>query len=98
MLVTYVLSMQQLRGVLNDNAMALVLLALLALSTFVAGEHAHAWRICVIGVVLGLALPPVACIKPQFCSYFAPRHCCWLFLSSGLPVGELDLHPGDSQA
>ena len=60
MLVTYVLSMQQLRGVLNDNAMALVLLALLALSTFVAGVHARAWRICVIGVVLGLALPAVA--------------------------------------
>jgi hypothetical protein len=40
--------------------MALVLLALLALSTFVAGVHAHAWRICVIGVVLGLALPAVA--------------------------------------
>jgi hypothetical protein len=60
MLVTYVLSMQQLRGVLNDNAMALVLLALLALSTFVASVHAHAWRICVIGVVLGLALPAVA--------------------------------------
>ena len=60
MLVTYVLSMPQLRGVLNDNAMALVLLALLALSTFVAGVHARAWRICVIGAVMGLALPAVA--------------------------------------
>jgi hypothetical protein len=60
MLVTYVLSLKQLRGVLNDNAMALALLALLALSTFVAGVHARAWRICVIGVVMGLALPAVA--------------------------------------
>ena len=60
MLVTYALSMKQLRGVLNDNAMALALLALLTLSTFVAGVHARAWRICLIGVVMGLALPAVA--------------------------------------
>ena len=99
MLVTYVLSMQQLRGVLNDNAMALALLALLALSTFVAGVHARAWRICVIGVVwASLFRRWRGWIKLQYCSCFALRRCWWLFLSSGLPAGGPYLHPGDWRA
>jgi hypothetical protein len=95
MLVTYALSMKQLRGVLNDNAMALALLALLALSTFVAGVHARAWRICVIGIVMGLFRRWRGWIKLQYCSCFALRHCWLLFLSSGLPAGEPYLHPND---
>jgi hypothetical protein len=53
----------EVRGVVNDNATSLTLLILLALGTFVAGVHANAWRISVVGVFLALALPAVAWIQ-----------------------------------
>jgi LPXTG-motif cell wall-anchored protein len=36
---------------------------LLALGTFVAGVHARAWRICLVGIVLAISLPVVAWIQ-----------------------------------
>ncbi len=45
----------EVRGVVNDNATSLALLILLALGTFVAGVHARAWRICLVGIVLAVA-------------------------------------------
>lgn len=59
----WLMFMPQVRGVENDNATSLSLLILLALGTFVAGVHARAWRICVVGVFLAVAVPVVAWIQ-----------------------------------
>ncbi len=46
--------------ILNANALALMMLTILALGTFTAGAQIGAWRISVVGVVLGLGVPFVA--------------------------------------
>lgn len=51
------------RGIVNNNATGLGLLTLLALGTFMAGLHSHAWRVCVVGAVLALAVPAIAWIE-----------------------------------
>ena len=48
---------------MNSDANALTVLAVLALATFTAGIHAEAWRICVVGAVLGLAIPAIAWLE-----------------------------------
>jgi lipid-A-disaccharide synthase-like uncharacterized protein len=45
------------------NATGLNLMTLLALATFVAGVHAAAWQICVVGLILALFVPAVAIIQ-----------------------------------
>ena len=55
--------MPEVRGVVNDNAMSLALLILLALGTFVAGVHARVWRICLVGAFLAIAVPVVAWVQ-----------------------------------
>jgi hypothetical protein len=57
------LFLPQIRGVLNDNATGLALLIVLALSTFLAGLHANAWRIAIVGVLLALAAPAAAWVE-----------------------------------
>lgn len=59
----WLMFMPEVRGVENDNATSLSLLILLALGTFVAGVHARAWRICVVGFFLAVAVPVVAWIQ-----------------------------------
>lgn len=56
----YMLLTPGVRAVLNDNAVGLALLTLLAISTFVAGVHAWSLPICTTGVVLALAVPAIA--------------------------------------
>jgi hypothetical protein len=56
----YVLLTPQVRGVLNDNAIGLALLTLLAMGTFVAGVHAWSLPVCATGVLLALAVPVIA--------------------------------------
>jgi hypothetical protein len=51
------------RQMMNSDATALTALAMLALGTFTAGVHAEAWRICVVGIVLGLAVPAIAWLE-----------------------------------
>jgi hypothetical protein len=52
-----------LRQLIDVNAAGLNLMVLLAVATFVAGVHAAAWQICVVGVILGLFVPAVAIIQ-----------------------------------
>ena len=59
----WLMFLPEVRGVVNDNATSLALLILLALGTFVAGVHARAWRICLVGIVLAVSLPVVAWIQ-----------------------------------
>lgn len=56
----YMLLTPELRGVLNENAVGLALLTLLAIGTFVAGVHAWSAPICATGVILALAVPALA--------------------------------------
>ena len=53
----------QLQNMMNSDMIGLGILALLALGTFLAGVHAGAWQICVVGVVLALAVPAIATLE-----------------------------------
>ena len=59
----WLMFMPEVRGVVNDNALSLTLLILLALGTFVAGVHAEVWKICTVGVLLAIAVPVVAWVQ-----------------------------------
>jgi hypothetical protein len=56
----YLVFVSDVKQMMNSDASALVLLTVLALGTFTAGVHVAAWRICVVGVVLALAVPAIA--------------------------------------
>jgi hypothetical protein len=51
------------RSVANNNAAGLTLMTILALATFLAGVHAAAWQICVVGAFLAIAVPAIAWIE-----------------------------------
>jgi hypothetical protein len=48
---------------MNADASALAALTLLALGTFTAGVHIAAWRICLVGLVLGVGVPGIAWLE-----------------------------------
>jgi hypothetical protein len=52
-----------LQKLIDVNAAGLNLMVLLAVATFVAGVHAAAWQICVVGIILGIFVPAVAVIQ-----------------------------------
>jgi uncharacterized membrane protein len=52
----------QVQDVMNNNAAGITLVAILALATVLAGIHAAAWQICVVGVILAIAVPIIAWI------------------------------------
>jgi hypothetical protein len=59
----YLVFVADVKQMMNSDASALVLLTLLALGTFTAGVHVAAWRICLVGVVLALAVPAIAWLE-----------------------------------
>jgi hypothetical protein len=48
--------------VMEDPA-ALAALTLLALGAFTAGVHIGAWRICLVGIILGVGVPAIAWLE-----------------------------------
>jgi hypothetical protein len=48
---------------LSSNAVGLEVLGLLALGTILAGIHAGAWEIGIVGIVLALAVPAIAWLE-----------------------------------
>jgi hypothetical protein len=48
------------RGIMNANAMGRMMLILLALGVFVSGLTLRAWKLCVAGAFLAVAVPLVA--------------------------------------
>ena len=52
-----------MRALIDVNATGLNLMVLLALGTFVAGVHAEAWQICVVGLILALFVPAMANVQ-----------------------------------
>jgi hypothetical protein len=59
----YLVFVSNVKQMMNVDASALMLLTLLALGTFTAGVHVAAWRICIVGVVLALAVPAIAWLE-----------------------------------
>lgn len=59
----YLVFVADVKQMMNADASALMVLTLLALGTFTAGVHVAAWRICLVGVVLALAVPAVAWLE-----------------------------------
>jgi hypothetical protein len=62
-LATYLIFVSDVENIMNSDASALMVMTVLALGTFTAGVIAHAWRICVVGVALGLAVPAIAWLE-----------------------------------
>lgn len=56
----YLVFVADVRQMMSDFASSLMVLTVLALGTFTAGIHVGAWRVCVIGVLLGLGVPAIA--------------------------------------
>jgi hypothetical protein len=48
---------------MNADASALAALTVLALGTFTAGVHIAAWRICLVGIALGVGVPAIAWLE-----------------------------------
>ena len=59
----YLVFVADVKQMMNSDASALMVLTLLALGTFTAGVHVAAWRICLVGVVLALAVPAFAWLE-----------------------------------
>jgi hypothetical protein len=63
-LAMYLVLLVNVKRMMNADASALVVLTLLALGTFTAGiRHAAGWRVCLVGVVLGLGVPAIAWLE-----------------------------------
>jgi hypothetical protein len=62
LLAMYVLTLRPVKGALDDNAMALLQLMMLALGTFVAGVSTRSWRVGLVGFILLVAVPVVSWI------------------------------------
>jgi hypothetical protein len=58
-----VLATSSVRAELDDDAISTLILTLLALALFLAGVHARAWRLGVVGIVLGLTVPAVTWLQ-----------------------------------
>jgi hypothetical protein len=61
--VTLVLATSSVRAELDDDAISTLILTLLALALFLAGVHARAWRLGVVGIVLGATVPAVTWLQ-----------------------------------
>jgi hypothetical protein len=63
-LAMYLVLLVNVKQQMSSDASALVVLTLLALGTFTAGvRHAAGWRVCLVGVVLGLGVPAIAWLE-----------------------------------
>jgi hypothetical protein len=56
----YLVFVADVKQMMSDFASSLMVLTVLALGTFTAGTHIASWRICLVGIVLGLGVPAIA--------------------------------------
>jgi len=63
LLAMQLMSVADVARMMNADASALAVLTLLALGTFTAGVHTAAWRICLVGLILGLGVPGIAWLE-----------------------------------
>ncbi len=63
-LAMYLVLQVNVKQMMNADASAIMVLTLLALGTFTAGiRHVAGWRVCLVGVVLGLGVPAIAWLE-----------------------------------
>jgi hypothetical protein len=60
LLAMYLVFLPSVQAIANIDSTGLIILLILALSTFVAGVHIGSWQMCGNGIVMGLAVPTVA--------------------------------------
>jgi hypothetical protein len=63
LLAMHLMFVADVRRMMNADASALAALTVLALGTFTAGVHIAAWRICLVGIVLGVGVPAIAWLE-----------------------------------
>ena len=63
LLAMHLMFVADVARMINTDAGALAVLTLLALGTFTAGVHIGAWRICFVGLILGVAVPGIAWLE-----------------------------------
>jgi hypothetical protein len=63
LLAMHLMYMANVTRMMNADASALAALTLLALGTFTAGVHIAAWRICLVGLLLGVGVPGIAWLE-----------------------------------
>jgi len=63
MFAIYLVFVADVKQMMNADASALMVLTLLALGTFTAGNYAGGWRVCLVGVVLAIGVPAVAWLE-----------------------------------
>jgi len=56
----WLINVSDIRGLVNSDALGRMLLTLLALGVFVSGLDLRAWKLCVAGAFLAIAVPLVA--------------------------------------
>jgi hypothetical protein len=59
----HLISSPSIRIVQSDTGVGIDQMALLALGTFVAGVHARAWHISMVGALLALSVPAIAWVE-----------------------------------
>jgi hypothetical protein len=63
LLAMHLMFVADVARMMNADASALAALTLLALGTFTAGVHIAAWRMCLVGLVLGAGVPGIAWLE-----------------------------------
>ena len=63
LLAMHLMFVADVRRMMNADASALAALTVLALGTFTAGVHIAAWRICLVGIILGAGVPAIAWLE-----------------------------------
>jgi hypothetical protein len=63
MVAMYLVGVSDLRDLLNDDALGLMMLTLLALGLFISGLNLLIWQFCVLGVFLAIAVPLIAWVE-----------------------------------
>ncbi len=63
MVAMYLVGLSDLRDLLNDDALGLMMLTLLALGLFISGLNLLIWQFCVLGMFLAVAVPVIAWVE-----------------------------------
>jgi hypothetical protein len=63
LLAMHLMFVADVARMMNADASALAVLTLLALGTFTAGVHIASWRLCLVGLILGVGVPGIAWLE-----------------------------------
>jgi hypothetical protein len=63
MVAMYLVSVSDLRDLLNDDARGLMMLTLLALGVFLSGLNLLIWQLCLLGIFLAVSVPLIAWVE-----------------------------------